>query len=245
LATNERFHHCGVELEVESSALSDNIRTALKKGRYESAEAKEVQRILQYRERVLEVGAGIGFISTLAAKHPNVEAVRVYEANPDLCRIINHNHKLNQVDSVDVFHGVLANGPSLDKVDFYLRRDFWASSLSPKPWGYNDVVPVPQYSFAEAVETFAPTVIICDIEGGELDLFQNCNLRGVEKVLVEVHQQVLGRPGMKALFDAFQARDFHYDQHHSHGSVVMFSHIKRDEMRKQREDADRASVVSQ
>ena len=238
MATNERFHHCGVDLEVDSSALSDNIRVALKKGRYERAEAKEVQRILQYRERVLEVGAGIGFISTLTAKSPQVEALRVYEANPDLCRIIEHNHKLNRVEGVEVFQGVLANGPELGAVDFYRRQDFWASSLSPKPWGYKDVVSVPQYSFAEAVEGFAPTVIVCDIEGGELELFRNANLRGVEKVLVEVHQQILGRPGIKALFDAFQARDFHYDQHHSNGSVVLFSHIQRDEMRKRRQHAD-------
>ena len=193
---------------------------------------------MQYRERVLEVGAGIGFISTLTAKNPQVEAVRVYEANPDLCQIIEHNHALNEVGDVEVIQGVLANGPDLNPVDFYRRRDFWASSLSPKPWGYRDVVSVPQYSFALAVEEFAPTVIICDIEGGELQLFQNANLRGVEKVLVEVHQQVLGRAGMKALFDAFSARDFHYDEHHSHGSVVLFSHIQRDPMREQRREAD-------
>jgi FkbM family methyltransferase len=238
LASNERFHHHGVDLEVDTAALSDNIRAALKKGRYENAEAKEVQRILQYRERVLEVGAGIGFISTLTAKNPQVEAVRVYEANPDLCRIIERNHAINQVDGVEVVQGVLANGPELRPVDFYRRHDFWASSLSPRPWGYRDVVSVPQYSFAQAVEEFAPTVLICDIEGGELQLFQHANLRGVEKVLVEVHQQVLGRPGMKALFDAFSARDFHYDQHHSHGSVVLFSNIHRDQMREQRRAAD-------
>ncbi len=53
-------------------------------------------------------------------------------------------------------------------------------------------------SFNAEVESFRPTMVICDIEGGELDLFMHANLSGVKKVYMEIHQRVLGRGGNKA-----------------------------------------------
>lgn len=232
--------HFGIDLPIDVDAMSPNVLKAIKQGRYEAMEARQVQQIVQYRERILEVGGGIGFVSALAGVNAQTEALRVYEANPDLCGIIEDVHARNGVTNAQVVHGVLSNGPQLGDVDFYRRNDFWASSLSPQPWGYKDVVQVPQFGFAQVVEAFRPTIVIADIEGGELDLFLNANLTGVEKVLVEVHQRVLGRPGVKKLFDAFSARDFHYDLFHSSGSVVLFSHVNRDGMRKARQRADQA-----
>jgi len=49
----------------------------------------------------------------------------------------------------------------------------------------------------------------------------------VKKVYMEIHQKVLGRRGVKRLFDAMSARMFHYDQNHSAGSVILFSHVDR------------------
>lgn len=88
-------------------------------------------------------------------------------------------------------------------------------------------VDVPVFSFNAVVERIRPTLIICDIEGGEIELFEHANLTGVQKVMVEIHQSVVGRMNIKRLFDMFSARNFHYDEHHSSGSVILFSHIHR------------------
>lgn len=32
---------------------------------------------------------------------------------------------------------------------------------------------------------------------------------------------------MKQIFDFFSSQEFHYDQHHSRGGVVLFSHVLR------------------
>lgn len=217
----ERVRHFGVDLILEPVVFLSNVWDEIKNKRYESVEAKQLQQILQYRERVLEMGGCIGFMSTVAAKYPNCEAVEVYEANLDLHRIIERVRAENEVKGVKVVQGVLANGPPLSPVNFYLRNDSWASLLSPDPYGYRDVVEVTQCSLSATVERFQPTVIVADIEGGELDLLRHANLNGVEKVLVEVHQRVLGRQGMKQLFDAMSVRDFH-DQFHSSGGVILF-----------------------
>jgi hypothetical protein len=68
-------------------------------------------------------------------------------------------------------------------------------------------------------------MLVVDIEGGELDLFERVNLRGVNKIMIEVHQQVIGRRGMLRLFNALAAQGFHYDQWHSSRNVVTFTHV--------------------
>ncbi len=147
-------------------------------------------------------------------------------------------HQLNNVAQkadMEIVNGILTNDIGRSKyTKFYLRENFWASSLSPEPKNYVDTERVRIYGFNEMIERVKPTLIICDIEGGELDLFKNANLTGVEKVLVELHQWVVGKRNIKKIFDFFSARDFHYDCRHSYGRVILFSHVDRDKMRKKR-----------
>ena len=76
-------------------------------------------------------------------------------------------------------------------------------------------------------ERYRPTMLIVDIEGGEEFLFRDVALTGIKKIYMELHQNVISRVGMKNVFDFMSSRDFHYDQHHSRGSVVLFSHVLR------------------
>ncbi len=219
--------HVGVRIPLDETIFSETLLEAILTGKYEKKEAAELNKIIEPGERILEIGGGIGFMSALSARHPNTEKVQVFEANPNLIPFIQRVHALNAVDKVEVINAVLMNTPVSDMAEFYLRENFWASSLSPKPFGYKSVVTVPVKSFSAQVDQFRPTMIVCDIEGGEHDLFLNANLAGIKKVYVEIHQRVLGRSGIKSLFDAFSARNFHYDQWHSSGSVILFSHISR------------------
>ncbi len=223
----KEIKHVGVRIPLDESIFSETLLEAILTGKYERKEAAELGKIIEPGERILEIGGGIGFMSTLAARHPNTASVRVFEANPNLIPFIQKIHALNGVDNVEVFNAVLVNTPASDTTEFYLRENFWASSLSPKPFGYKSVVNVPVKSFSAQVDEYRPTLIVCDIEGGEHDLFLNANLAGVNKIYVEIHQRVLGRKGIKSLFDAFSARNFHYDQWHSSGSVILFSHTSR------------------
>ena len=136
---------------------------------------------------------------------------------------------------MEIINGTLTNDVARSKYTrFWVRANFWVSSLSPILNDYIKVECIRAYSFNEAIERVKPTIIICNIEGGETALFKNANLDGVEKVLLELHQWAVGRKNIKKLFDYFSARDFHYNQWHSSGSVVLFSHIYRDKMRKER-----------
>jgi FkbM family methyltransferase len=216
----------GVELAIEPSVMSPEMIEVIESGKYESTEAREIARIVQPGERIVELGGGIGFIAITALKTGKVARLASYEANPKLIPLIERNARLNRL-SFDVINAVVDAREDGGTVPFYLRQDFWASSLSPGPWGYQEEVAVPRVSFDAVRERWRPTMLIVDIEGAEEALFRGIALTGIRKIYVELHQNVIGRVGMKNVFDFFSSRDFHYDQHHSRGSVVLFSHVLR------------------
>jgi FkbM family methyltransferase len=155
-----------------------------------------------------------------------VETLVSYEANPKLIPLIQQTWALNG-HKAECRNSVITNTSSGKLAEFYVRQDFWASSLSPKPFGYNQVIQVETVNFQELLDAFKPTLIMCDIEGGEGQLFEGVRLNGVMKIFMEVHQNVLGRWGMKKLFERLMHQDFHYDVWHSNGQVVMFSNVWR------------------
>ncbi|HEV7436852.1 MAG TPA: FkbM family methyltransferase [Pseudorhizobium sp.] len=217
----------GVKFPEDERFISQRVRESITAGRYESKEATQVEKLLKEGDRVLEIGSGLGFISTIAGRDPKTEDVLCYEADPRLIPYIQSVHELNGVSKATVRNAALTSDLSQKELTFYVRKDFWGSSFSKNAGEYQSTAIVPCQSFNEVVQSFRPTFVVCDIEGAELDLFFNASLYGVTRVLMEIHSKVLGRNGVKKLFDSMSARDFHYDEYHSHGSVVLFSHVKR------------------
>lgn len=221
----ETVEHFGVKLPLDPEIISPLIANLIRKGTYEDREANQIGKLIQPGERILEIGGGIGFISALCAKSPNTQAVRVFEANPNLLPFINGVYALNGVQNAEAFNAILTNDPATPSLDFYLREDFWGSSVFPAAGRYTSAVSVPTRSFRQEIQDFKPSLIICDIEGGELDLFRDADLTGVRRVVVEVHQAVIGGHGIKAIFDAFSALNFHYEQQFSMEAVVTFKSL--------------------
>ncbi len=217
----EFFENRGVLLPIVPGVFSAPVAKAIQTNQYEGHEACELDGLLQPGEVVLEIGAGCGFISTYCAKDSRVEAVHCVEANPKLIDVIRLTHRANEV-SVSVHHEIL--GKADGEADFFLHEDFWASgthSFLGQP------VRVPATAFQRRLDEVKPSMLIIDIEGGEETLFEEVNLEGVRKIMVELHQPTIGRRGVKRVFDLLSAQSFHYDQWHSGRSVVTFSHIDR------------------
>ena len=216
----------GIKIPICNKILSPLILDSMQNGSYERKEALELNRVIHAVDRVMEIGVGVGYISSLILKNPLVDAYIGYEANPNLLPWINRLYSINGV-SGDVYNEVLANNWDSPDIDFYLRDHFWESSLLPEPRAYRETVKVSVANFNESICDFKPSLIVCDIEGGELELFRHADLKGVQKIYMEVHQGVLGRDGMLELFNIMAEKGFHYDEHHSSGAVVLFSHIDR------------------
>ena len=217
----ECFENCGVLIPVIPGIFSDAITTSVRLGNYEAHEASLLNALIQPGEVILEIGAGCGFISTYCAKNPYTDKVFCVEANPNLIKAIKLTHTINAV-TVTVFNEAL--GSEDGETDFYLNRDFWASGTHSF---LGTPIRVKTTTFQSRLDQIRPTMLIVDIEGGEEKLFESANLKGVKKIMLELHQWTIGRRGIKKVFDLLSAQDFHYDVWHSFYSVVTFSHVDR------------------
>ena len=221
----EVIEHWGVKLPIVPGVMSDEMQYFLRAREYENAEAKALPKLVEPGERLLELGAGIGFLSTLVARQ-QAEAIVVVEANPDLIEVIRATHRLNGVRSV-VRNAVAAPVKIAETAPFYLHKNFWASSLTPfKEKHLRGVVEVPIVVLDEMLREHTPTLLVVDIEGGEVDLLAGAELPGVRKVYMELHQAAIGLAGVKLVFDRLSAKGFAYDADHSRGPVVLFRRLE-------------------
>ena len=212
----------GIKISVDPERFSQKMLGLMRDGTYEAEEASQLPSLLNKGERIVELGAGIGYISTLCAKQNNVNSITVFEANPELVPVIKRTHELNGVKST-VINAVVMPNKKKTSLPFYIRDDFWASSLSSQPYGYSQVVIVPVVSLPEVIAEHQPTMLIVDIEGGEAALFDDIELPGVKKVYVEVHPHIVGTTAVKRLFDFFADRNFRCDRWRSSGDVMLFT----------------------
>lgn len=217
-----------VQLPLDRKLMSPLIVDSIEAGTYEAKEARILNSLLCAAETVLELGSGLGVISTICGMNPQIKKVVTVEANPRLADYIGTVHRINGVsDKVTRMTGVAMPKPAADAIPFYLRQDMWASSMDAQPWGYQECIMVPTLNLNELIAEHKPELLVVDIEGGEQYLFQDIELGSVKLVMMELHQGVVGRKGLKVIFDALSVRDFHYEQWHSQFEIVTFSRTDR------------------
>ncbi len=214
----------GVLIPTDPAVITPAIREAILSGRFETEEAAQIPAIVRPGDRVLEIGAGIGFISTLLSRQPRVSRVVAVEANPHLIGYMSDLHALNGVRKVRRLNAVLTNAGG-GTATFYLRRDFWMGSLSAGPNPYVATVEVPTLSLDGLLREEAIDLIVCDIEGAEAGLFEGADLSGVDRLWIETHDHVTGLSGVRRLFETMAGHGFVYDPRHSIGSVVLFQRL--------------------
>jgi len=198
----------GLTLYLPETALKGNLERALTSGRYENHEADALMLHLVPGDRLLDLGAGLGFICAMAAGVLGEGAVTGVEAGPETVKLARRNLAANGFDGVKVMRGAVV-GANTGEVDFGLRPAFWASALKgPEGWPENvEVIRVPARPIGGLLAKVRPTVISCDIEGGELDVLMQ-PLPGVRLVVVETHPQVYGLDGVARIGAALAAQGF-------------------------------------
>jgi FkbM family methyltransferase len=198
----------GIKVPFVPKIITPNIERPMRSNRYEGGEAATLRRVLRPGDRVLELGAGVGLLSTLSAMVAGVERIVAVEANPELIPLIHETHRLNGVTSVDLRNGIVGAHDGTD-VPFYVRGDFWSSSMEPKSRPYVREVALPCFGIATLMGDLNPTVIVCDIEGGERGLFDNVDLTHVRAVVIELHPKVYGTAERDRILAVLAAKGLH------------------------------------
>jgi FkbM family methyltransferase len=215
----------GVRLALDPEVMSPEMCGHLRAGTYEGREAQFLPRIVEPGERLLELGGGVGLLSTIAAKHAQAAAIAVVEANPELIPSIGRTFALNGVTG-EVINAAVVAQSGAPTLPFYLHQQFWASSLAPvKKRLRRAVVEVPAVVLDELVGRFGPSLLIVDVEGTEVELIEGSELPGVAKLLIELHHKVIGLDGVKRIFDRLSDLGFAYDPVFSERGVVLFRRL--------------------
>ena len=105
---------------------------------------------------------------------------------------------------------------------FYIRSDFWASSLEPGPGTTR--VTVAGHSFDEELARLGTTYLMLDIEGGEVDLLMNHALPAqLRAVCMEVHPEIVGGELTQNLLRKLMDEGFVLDTRVSGEAVVFWN----------------------
>jgi hypothetical protein len=196
----------GMRFPKHPQIIQGKIRRLLRSDSYEAKEAEAALRVVREGDVVVELGGGIGFMSTLVATKRAVKSVHVYEANPNLIPYIQSVHAANTVTNAHVTNAVL--GAQDGSVDFYIRDPMLGSSM--------------QVNARNAFADIGATVMICDIEGAEVDLIPQLDLTGLRAAIIETHPQWIGPKGINTVFRAFMDAGLAYYHRGSQGKVIAF-----------------------
>ena len=212
----------GVTFPTDLPPMLHKTRRLLEEDGYEDKETAAALRVVHKGDRVVELGAGMGYMSSVVAKNCAPSEVHAFEANPALIPCIRRVHSENDITCVNVHHALL--GAEAGTATFYVRREFVASSMLPDPAG--DVIAtheVPVRPARDTVAALRPDVLICDIEGAEEMVLPLLDLSGLRAAIVELHPQYIGLRGVQKVFDAMNGGGLVYNPRRSNAKVVTFS----------------------
>ncbi|MDP7150972.1 MAG: FkbM family methyltransferase [Paracoccaceae bacterium] len=182
-----------------SPFLNESRIERLNAGRYEGQEILGVLSTVSESDRVLELGAGIGVVGAVAAHNRKPQRVLSFEANPALIGTINTLYSINGLsDRISVVNEVLLSAPDRpDEISFHVQNSYLGSSLVAKAGRATREVKVKTRDFEEVRRRFSPTILVMDIEGGELELLRHANLDGIRAIVIEFHPDAYGVDGMR------------------------------------------------
>lgn len=210
----------GIRFPLNHDVLSKKVRRGLRKGTYEIEEAEAAGDLFHDGDTVLELGAGIGFISSYLRKFTNVGRIVAYEGNTNLTPYIKQVHALNGIKGIDVHNAVVLPSPEKEIIPFYVRKEFWSSSLSAEKSGVIDTISVPTKGWSDLIANLSPTALIMDIEGGEVDLLEACDLGPIKRAVIELHPSKSGLSGLAKIHGAITRQGFRIVRESGDRSVI-------------------------
>ncbi len=197
----------GISLPVRHPLIAPGIRKKIFFGEYEAKESDIVDKRLDSGDVVMEVGAGIGYLSALCAKRIGSDRVHAYEANPAMMAVITATHSRNGV-APRVVNAMMARGSGV--CTLHVEEEFWASSTVAGSASAKQV-DVPQIDLNEEFARVRPSFLIIDIEGGEIEFFEYARLDGLRKICIETHPGMISNAAINKMLADLIAKGFLID----------------------------------
>ncbi len=197
----------GAKLDISNPTISDTIRGYIARNKYEAEEYNLISTSLKPEDVVLEVGAGMGYISCICGKILNDSRnLHVYEANPKLIEIIDTNKRLNGLN-FHTYNALL--GSYNGKSDFYIPDDFWAASMV--PLNNAEKFEIDVVNIVDVMNKIKPSYLVMDIEGAEVDVLPSMDLSDIHTICLEVHPHKAQPERIRNMFSFLLDQGFMFD----------------------------------
>ena len=179
---------------------------AIGKRSYERCELTAVRAALQPGDRVLELGSGIGVVSTAVAEIVGARNVLCCEANPVAAALLRRTLALNGCESGVCEGAVVSDGPdgSDSTLPFNVASNFLASSVASED-SPGQTIEVRALRLEPLIDQHRIDSLVIDIEGDECALLDRARLETIRKIVVELHPRVTGIDETASLLDRLSA----------------------------------------
>jgi FkbM family methyltransferase len=221
-----RFEVHGVSLRVPGKAMNADLRKALEDGTYEWNERLALTRHVTPEDRVLDIGAGAGFLSALAAQVVGPDNVVSVEASPVMQNVLRANLDENGARGSRLIHAaVVPDAHEGDTVSFSLREAFWASALASAAPKASNKVDVPAIRLGELLDEVQPSIVLMDVEGAEAELCAQPWPDSVRLLIMEIHTSRYPPATVKRIFDGLSVQGFTYMPWGTRGEVATLQRV--------------------
>ena len=143
---------------------------------------------------MIEAGTAIGLAAMTAAAIVGPENVITFDANPGDDRRRARRISPATASRSPPIAGRWRRGARFvegaSARAFQVSPHFWASRLVDD--GAADTISVPVLCFEQERRRVRANVLICDIEGGEIDLLLEADLTGLRLIILETHNWAVG-----------------------------------------------------
>lgn len=197
-------------------------------GGYEHRERRLVRKLLRHGDRVIECGTAAGVVTMTTARIVGAENVTTFEANPQIARDAAENFERNALSAITLHNGILKKRTAVahpdERVSFFIDQVFVASRLnaSLSDPGIVAEVRIPVFCLEDEIAKRSATVIIADIEGGEVDLFNDIDLSMIRLIIMETHYGFVGEAATNDMVRSLVLQGFDIDLNYTSDQMAVF-----------------------
>lgn len=186
------------------------VKDHIIRGDYETGELTIISKTISVNDRILEIGSGLGFLAIYCSKQVGEKNVISFEANPYLEPYHNKIFKINNIFPVIIYKAVsLNNNPISLNID---TKKFWSTSILPFKSKDIKKVTVDSVNINDIIKLYAPTYLIVDIEGFEIELLPEItDFLTIQKLQLEIHPNVTGNEQIINLKNHLIHKGFSYN----------------------------------
>lgn len=198
----------GVIVATDLAGITPKIRGSLYGGGYEKAERHFLKQVLRPGHRYMEIGCGLGVLSSLACQITGEKNVISYEAVPATVKLAETTFRLNNISPQLIPCAVVGDDRSSIEVNSW--DAFWSASVHQRaPLGEAErSIMVPTRRFSSELQSVQPDVCLMDIEGAEIELVDDFFDSPPAWVILETHEKVVGTTKNQAMIEKLTATHF-------------------------------------